>query len=204
MTSSSVIIPEYKPRLILASGSPRRRELLEAMGCQFSVQSADIDERQKKTECTNDYVARLAQEKARAVLDLQSVSDHPHAILAADTIVAQDDMIFGKPIDQADAFRMWSKLQDNSHTVTTGVCLIFGDVVQSCIVQSAVQLGTISDAQMRRYWQSGEPLDKAGAYAIQGLASAWVKLIHGSYSNVVGLPLRETNELLTLVDHNWL
>lgn len=204
MTNLPITTQEPKPRLILASASPRRRELLDAMGCHFSVQSADIDEQQTVAECASDYVARLAHEKARAVFDLDMTSDHPVAILAADTIVAQGDIIFGKPKDQADAFQMWNSLQDASHTVITGVCLIFADGVQSCLVQSRVEFGPISDSQMHRYWQSGEPLDKAGAYAIQGLASAWVKLIHGSYSNVVGLPLRETNQLLSLVNHNWL
>lgn len=204
MTNSSVMVSKDKPQLILASGSPRRRELLESMGCQFSVQPADIDEGQKNKECATDYVTRLASEKARAVLDLQPESDHLKAVLAADTIVVQDEMVFGKPVDQADAFRMWNRLQAGSHTVITGVCLMIDDAIESCVVQSRVEFGEISDAQMHRYWGSGEPLDKAGAYAIQGLASAWVKLIHGSYSNVVGLPLRETNELLTLVDHNWL
>jgi septum formation protein len=204
MINPSAITQENKPQLILGSASPRRRELLQAMGCHFSVQSADIDEQQNVAEGASDYVARLALEKAQAAADLQLPSDHSVAILAADTIVVQANRIFGKPKDQADAFRMWNSLQDCSHTVITGVCLIFGDVVQSCLVQSRVEFGPISDQQMQRYWQSGEPLDKAGGYAIQGLASAWVKLIHGSYSNVVGLPLRETNQLLTLVEHNWL
>ena len=195
---------DHRSSLVLASASSRRRDLLQSMGCIFSVQVADIDESQREKESALDYVTRLAQEKALAVLERQQPADHKVAILAADTIVTKGDTIFGKPRDRQQAFQYWSELADSQHDVMTAVCLADRDKIEVKLVRSMVAFGSIEESQMYRYWLSGEPRDKAGAYAIQGLASAWVKFIHGSYSNVVGLPLRETNELLRKVGHNWL
>ena len=188
--------------LILASGSPRRRELLASMGLTFSVLVTDTDESRLDDEKPADFVGRLAQEKARAAQS--TIAPERAAILAADTIVVQGDTVFGKPRDFSDAQRMWQVLSNGQHQVMTAVCLVVHDKLETVNCLTEVQFGAISDAQMRAYWDSGEPLDKAGAYAIQGLASAWVKLINGSYSNVVGLPLHEVNRLLATIHKNWL
>ena len=188
--------------MILASASPRRRELLQQLGCQFCVESANIEESRHYNEPAKLYVQRMAEEKAASVL-----SKHPNddvAVLSADTIVTKQGAVYGKPRDQSDARRIWQSLSNSSHQVITAVCLMYRDNTEGCLVTTTVDFDPISEAQMTRYWQSGEPQDKAGAYGIQGLASAWVKLIHGSYSNVVGLPLRETNELLRKINHHWL
>lgn len=187
--------------LVLASASPRRSELLANMGVSFTVLATDIDESKFAYETPEDYVLRLAQGKAQAA---QASLPENVAILAADTIVVQDQIVFGKPIDFADAQRMWQALSNNRHQVLTAVCLIVRDKtdIVSCLTE--VHFGAITQTQMKAYWECGEPADKAGAYAIQGLASAWVQLINGSYSNVVGLPLREVNQLLTTIHKNWL
>ena len=202
--------------LTLASASPRRRELLSAMGCVFNIHHSGVDESRRKNESAHDFVVRLAQDKAlRAVTEIgggatdcikaaQRTTHPAMAILAADTIVTQGETVFGKPRDQQHALSMWQQLANSEHNVITAVCLAFHDRVEVQAVKTLVEFGAIDERQMQRYWRSGEPQDKAGAYAIQGLASAWVKLIHGSYSNVVGLPLRETNELLRKIDQNWL
>jgi septum formation protein len=196
--------------LILASASPRRSDLLTAMGSEFSIQSANIDESRCIGETPSSYVNRLAVEKASAVFEQQSNAQKSFAILAADTIVVQGETIFGKPRDKTHAFEIWQQLANSQHNVMTAVCLLVHDNIHGKLqpsvqtVATMVEFGAISDQQMHQYWATTEPADKAGAYAIQGLASAWVKLIHGSYSNVVGLPLRETNELLKEVGHNWL
>ena len=195
-----------KIKLILASASPRRRELLAQLGCKFSIESANIDETRHDSEPANLYVQRLAEEKAAYVLSQHKANDI--AVLGADTIVRKDDTVFGKPENKDDARRIWQLLSNSSHQVTTAVSLQYPENANFKIVTTAVtttvEFGSISDQQMERYWGSGEPQDKAGAYGIQGLASAWVKLIHGSYSGVVGLPLRETNELLRKINHHWL
>lgn len=188
--------------LILASGSPRRREMLTQMGVEFTVQVPDIDESRRPDELAEDYVTRLAREKARAVAAMQT--DKTIAILAADTIVVQGERIFGKPRDFAHAQQIWHNLSAAKHQVMTAVCLLVHDRLSVKLGLTEVEFATITERQMQAYWASHEPQDKAGAYAIQGLASAWVKVIHGSYSNVVGLPLREVNELLSTIEMNWL
>lgn len=188
--------------LILASGSPRRREMLTQMGVEFTVQVPDIDESRRPDELAEDYVTRLAREKARAVAAMQT--DKTIAILAADTIVVQGERIFGKPRDFAHAQQIWHNLSAAKHQVMTAVCLLVHDRLNVKLGLTEVEFATITERQMQAYWASNEPQDKAGAYAIQGLASAWVKVIHGSYSNVVGLPLREVNELLSTIEMNWL
>ena len=189
--------------LILASGSPRRQELLTQMHVPFTVHVPDIDESRKENELAEDYVLRLAREKADKVAqDFDSKSYR--GILAADTIVVRGEKIFDKPKDFDDACRIWNELSSGTHQVMTAVCLKFDDrklVKLSC---TDVEFALISSEQMDRYWQTGEPKDKAGAYGIQGFASAWVKQINGSYSNVVGFPLREVNQLLNEINMNWL
>lgn len=190
-------------QLVLASGSPRRSELLSQMGVEFSVSVSDIDETRKENELPEDYVVRLAREKAKAVQKLHSYNSKT-AILAADTIVVQADRVYGKPRDFEHAKRIWHALSATKHQVVTAVSLLVGDFMQVKVSVTEVEFSVINDAQMQRYWKTGEPTDKAGGYAIQGFASAWVKQIHGSYSNVVGFPLREVNQLLTTVQLNWL
>jgi septum formation protein len=188
--------------LVLASGSPRRREMLENMGVTFSVHVTDTDESRKDGEAPEDFVTRLARDKAKvAHTDLQQDGA---AILAADTIVVQGDVVYGKPKDFEHAQQIWHSLSANKHQVLTAACLFYDGRTNVKLGITEVEFGRISPEQMDRYWSTGEPLDKAGAYAIQGYASAWVKSIHGSYSNVVGLPLREVNELLVTIDRNWL
>ena len=188
-------------QLILASGSPRRKELLENMGVEFSVHVTNTDESRRESEAAEDFVTRLARDKARAA---QAELGTGAAILAADTVVVQGEKVFGKPRDFEHAQGIWRSLESSTHQVMTAVCLLNGDKIAVKIGVTDVEFGVIQAGQMQRYWDTGEPLDKAGAYAIQGFASAWIKLIHGSYSNVVGLPLREVNELLATIDRNWL
>lgn len=193
--------PSASIELVLASGSPRRKEMLENMGVEFNVHITNTDESRRETEAAEDFVIRLSRDKARAA---QAELGDGVAILAADTIVVQGEKVFGKPRDFEHAQRIWHSLSANSHQVMTAVCLLTGDKLAVKLGVTDVEFGVVHAEQMQRYWDTGEPLDKAGAYAIQGFASAWVKLIHGSYSNVVGLPLREVNELLATIDKSWL
>jgi len=204
MQTCPIIVADKATSLVLASSSPRRSKLLSEMGCEFYVQSADIDESKNTSESVNEYVLRLAEAKAMAVKPLLPDWSSSTAILAADTIVAQGEKVFGKPRNRSHAFEIWQQLSNTQHSVITAVCLHAFDRTELCLVSSDVEFAAINQYQMQRYWDSGEPQDKAGAYAIQGLASAWVQLVHGSYSNIVGLPLRETNQLLTRVQLNWL
>lgn len=189
-------------RLVLASASPRRRELLTGMGVDFDVRVADIDESRLEDELAEDYVIRLAREKAHKIST--QIADKNASILAADTIVVQGERVFGKPSDEEHARRIWQVLSGNKHQVMTAVCLLNEGKNQIKLSSTDVEFGRITEEQMKRYWSTGEPFDKAGAYAIQGFASAWVKQINGSYSNVVGLPLREVNQLLAEIGLNWL
>lgn len=192
-------------QLVLASGSPRRQEMLTQMGVEFSVHVTDTDEGRKDGEAPEDFVTRLARDKAKAAAqELELQSDGSIAVLAADTIVVQGDFVYGKPKDLEHAQQVWHSLSANKHQVMTAVCLLYNGKTNVRLGVTEVEFGRITTEQMQRYWQTGEPLDKAGAYAIQGYASAWVKLINGSYSNVVGLPLREVNEILATIDKNWL
>ena len=192
-----------KIKLVLASGSLRRREMLEQLGVDFTVHVTQTDETRNEGEQPEDFVARLARDKARAAQEQNSFDDTT-AILAADTIVVQNGRVYGKPSDFEHAKRIWQSLSGNRHQVMTSVSLLQGDSMQVKVSVTDVEFAVINDEQMQRYWETGEPLDKAGAYAIQGLACAWVKSINGSYSNVVGLPLREVNLLLSEVELNWL
>jgi len=191
-----------KTQLVLASASPRRRQMLEDLGVVFSVQVTDTDESRSQGEAPEDLVTRLARDKARTAQAALKQDDV--AILAADTIVVQGDTVYGKPSNFQDAQQIWHNLSANKHQVMTAICLFYEGRTNVRLSVTEVEFGRITPEQMERYWATGEPRDKAGAYAIQGYASAWVKLLHGSYSNVVGLPLRELNELLAIIDRNWL
>jgi septum formation protein len=177
---------------VLASRSPRRSELLTAAGVRFVVHAADIDETPQPRESPQAYVLRMAEEKARAV----HVSDS-EMILGADTTVVLGSEILGKPIDRADATRMLTALAGKRHDVLTGVCLIQnGRRIALELASTAVWFSPMTSEEIAEYVASGEPMDKAGAYAIQGIASRWVERIDGSYTNVVGLPVPLVYSLL--------
>lgn len=178
--------------VILASASPRRAELLAAAGIPFDVRPADVDETVAAGEAPEAYVRRLAEDKARAV-----AQQHPgRLVVAADTTVVVDGEIFGKPADTADAVRMLRRLSGRSHVVLTGVCVCGPGQQASAVDRTVVAFAPMSDGEIDAYVRSGEPMDKAGAYAIQGLASRYVTRIEGSYSNVVGLPVAVVFRLL--------
>lgn len=180
-------------RLYLASGSPRRRELLEQIGVAFSVLSAAIDETPHPAETPRAYVERLALGKARAGAALLTA---PGVVLGADTAVVLDGCILGKPLDAADSLATLAGLSGREHEVLTAVALVEGARSQVFSVSSRVGFRQISEEQAKAYWASGEPQDKAGGYAIQGLGAVFVQSLQGSYSAVVGLPLCETAQLL--------
>jgi septum formation protein len=180
--------------LVLASASPRRQELLRNAGILFTVQPADINETLLAGESPRDCAERLAREKALAVFQSQP----KNYVLGADTIVVVDDIILGKPRDADDATRMLRLLSGRTHSVITGVCLIspvasgrwsVASQTETASETTLVAMCEISDDEIRRYVATGEPMDKAGAYAIQGGASRWIPHLEGDYSNVVGLPV---------------
>ncbi|WP_141618538.1 nucleoside triphosphate pyrophosphatase [Myxococcus sp. AB036A] len=177
--------------LVLASASPRRRELLAQLDIRFTVSAADIDETPHADEAAEAYVGRLAREKARVV-----ASRHPGAwVLAADTTVALGAELLGKPRDAEEAQAMLTRLSGRTHDVYTGVALA-GRHEETLVVRTRVTFRSLSSGEMSWYANSGEPLDKAGAYAIQGKGGFLVAGVEGSTSNVVGLPLGETVALL--------
>ncbi len=181
-------------RLILASASPRRRALLAQIGVEFTCEPAHIDEAQYVDEDAPGYVQRIAQEKALTV-----AARYPapaYAVLAADTSVVIEDTVLGKPRDRADALGMLARLSGRSHVVLTAVCLHSATGMHRDLVTTEVAFITLSRTMCEAYLSTNEPWDKAGAYAIQGLGGAFVRSIRGSYSNVVGLPLCETWQLL--------
>ena len=184
--------------LFLASGSPRRRELLTQIGVPFQVVSASIDETPLSDECPAAYVERLARAKARAGREhlLGASVSAPFCVLGADTAVVLDDQILGKPVDEADALSMLMALSGREHDVLTAIAILAAERCETRVVRSRVSFRTISQQEAGQYWASGEPQDKAGGYAIQGLAAVFVAGLNGSYSGVVGLPVCETAELL--------
>ena len=185
--------------LYLASQSPRRRELLAQIGVQHQVVAASIDESRRSGEPAEQYVQRLAREKAAAgwrQLPILGLSAAP--VLGADTAVVVDGDILGKPSDAADAQMILRRLSGRSHDVMTGVAICDGVSEQVRISRTRVWFRALDDDEIAHYWNTGEPADKAGAYGIQGFAATFVERIDGSYSGVVGLPLFETAELLRL------
>lgn len=181
--------------IVLASASPRRQEILRNAGIPFSVQAADIDETPLKDELPRDCAERLAREKALTVWRMRPGD----MVLGADTIVVADGAILGKPFDGDDAVRMLRLLSGRVHQVITGVCVVGGrgdsqltssePETRTASETTSVTMNELSDAEIRKYVATGEPMDKAGAYAIQGIASRWIPRIEGDYSNVVGLPM---------------
>jgi len=175
--------------LILASRSPRRIDFLNNLGLQFQVLPADVDESFVEGETFEEHVLRLSEKKARAVSPR-----YPEAyVLGADTLVAVDDQLLGKPEDRAHAARMLRMLSDNTHRVISGFCIVresTGDIHAQC-VETDVTMREILPEEIEAYTATEEPLDKAGAYAIQGMAMTMVTEVNGSYTNVVGLPVPE-------------
>ncbi len=180
--------------ICLASRSPRRRELLHQIGVDFDVIDVDVDEQRGPQESAEAIVARVALDKARAGRSALPAGS-PMPVLGADTAVVIDDEVLGKPRDGADAARMLSLLSGRTHRVLTAVALVAGRETV-CVSTSKVTFRTLGDAECAAYWASGEPADKAGAYAIQGLAAVFISRLEGSYSGVMGLPLYETATLL--------
>jgi septum formation protein len=182
--------------LILASASPRRADLLRAAGFAFEVKPAHVDERVTAGETPAAYVARLAAEKAEAV----AAQAPGRVVLAADTTVVIDEAILGKPEDARSAGAMLRRLSGRTHEVLTGVCLVAGRAggpapVQALVARTSVTFAALGPAEIDWYVGTGEPMDKAGGYAIQGLGSRFVTEVCGSYTNVVGLPVAEVHGL---------
>lgn len=193
-------------RLILASASPRRAELLSAAGFAFEVRPVDVDERVRQNESPADYVCRLASEKSRRAIEMVAAAETPelklgptHAstiVLGADTAVVVDGRILGKPRDDYDARAMLERLSGRSHEVITGVSLRLATEELGGLETTTVWFRPLSSSEIAWYVSTGECRDKAGAYAIQGRASRFIPRISGSYANVVGLPIAMVSELL--------
>jgi len=194
-----------RTRIYLASRSPRRRELLKQIGVAFEVlvlrdhpgRNVDVDESQQPGESPDDYVRRVCRAKADSGwLRILQRRLRPFPVLAADTVVCVDEIILGKPPDSAHAAKMLRLLSGREHRVLTSVAVKLDERVELVVSESRVRFGELSEADIEAYVASGEPTDKAGAYAIQGRAGAFITELHGSYSGVMGLPLYETVELL--------
>ena len=179
--------------IILASASPRRAELLHQLQLEFVITPANIDETKFADESPQSYVQRVADAKANALRQHCSSTD---VVIAADTTVCMGESVYGKPLDQADCVRMLASLSGQTHIVYTAVVVSQGAYTGRALAATEVKFRTISEHEANQYWQTGEPLDKAGAYAIQGLGAVFVESIRGSYSSVVGLPLFELTQLL--------
>ena len=190
-------------KVILASQSPRRVTLLKQMGIDCEQMPADIDETALVNEAPADYVLRLAEQKALAIAS--KMQDNHLPILAADTTVALGHDILNKPTDDIDAFNMLKRLSGSTHFVHTAVALIFKNTCATTLNTTLVQMMPLSDAMIMDYIATSEHKDKAGSYAIQGIAGCWIEKITGSYSGVMGLPVHETALLLKKlkVSANW-
>jgi septum formation protein len=189
--------------IILASQSPRRVALLKQMGIDCTVMPADIDESVFDGESPSDYVLRLAKQKALVVAAKMHDKQLPALnlpILAADTTVALGNEILGKPENTADAFNMLKQLSGSTHQVHTAIAVMFNGKLETALNSTQVEMMLLSDAMISEYIASGEHKDKAGSYAIQGLAGCWIKKITGSYTGVMGLPLHETALLLDRIN----
>jgi septum formation protein len=193
MLKPSVLSP---PVIYLASRSPRRVELLLQIGLQCETLPADIDETQLKQETAQNYVIRLARQKAEACIQTLTKTQRERPVLAADTTVELAGALLGKPEHDRDARTMLNALSGSLHNVHTAVALAVADHIEVVISTTLVEMMTLTAAQIDAYIASGEHKDKAGSYGIQGLASAWIKRIEGSYSGVMGLPIYETAALL--------
>jgi len=193
-------IPRLPEQLVLASASPRRRDLLAGLQLDFEVRSAEIDESALTDELPEDHVVRLARAKA------QAVARPGELVLAAYTVVVLEGRILGKPADPADAHQMLSSLTGREHDVYTGVALFEPDrdTLVSASDRSEVRLATLDKDEISWYVSTGEPLDKAGSYAIQGLGALFVERVVGNYTNVVGLPLPLTRSLFRQLSYDIL
>ena len=181
------------PKLILASASPRRSELLSQIGVKFEVAAQHIDESPRSNESPEQLVMRLSQEKAAAGLAAHAQGS---VVIGSDTLVILGETIMGKPEDQADGQRMLAALSGAVHKVLTAVTVCDGKNSRTNLSSTRVKFRLITEAEASEYWQSGEPEGKAGGYGIQGLGAVFVESIEGSYSGVMGLPLFETAQLL--------
>ncbi len=203
MGSRLLCMGDESPALVLASASPRRRELLTQAGVRHEVMPADIDEQPRPNETPQALALRLAREKALVIA--RRLGPTPRrTVLGADTIVLLDEEIYGKPADSGDAMRLLRALTGRTHQVITAIAVVDSeslDVLDQA-VESRVTMRPANDDELRRYVETGEPLDKAGAYAIQGKGADLVSGLEGSLSNVIGLPIEETLELLARAGHN--
>jgi septum formation protein len=181
-------------KIILASASPRRVALLKQIGIDCIVMPADIDETALANELPAEYVLRLAAQKAQAIV--AKSPNQTMCILAADTTVALGNEILGKPENDEVAFNMLKKLSGSTHQVHTAIAVAFNGKLETALNSTQVEMMSLTDAMIREYVASGEHRDKAGSYAIQGLAACWIKKVTGSYTGVMGLPLHETALLL--------
>jgi len=179
--------------IILASSSPRRAELLRQIGTRFAIQPADIDETQLPDESAEVYVQRMAREKAETVA--QHIKEINLPVLGADTTVVLDKQVFSKPADKAEAIATLRALSGRSHRVLSAIAVVAEGRTELRLSETSVRFRDIKEQEYERYWSTGEPQGKAGAYAIQGLGAVFVDGITGSYSGVVGLPLSQTFEL---------
>ncbi|MCL9775113.1 Maf family protein [Vibrio methylphosphonaticus] len=186
-----------KYKIVLASTSPRRKELLDQLGYEFSTISPDIEELKGEQESAEAYVERLSLEKALAGLNASEGDDNNDAVvIGSDTVVVQNGKVLEKPVDFDDAQRMLQLLANNQHQVMTAVSVVSTNKQASVVVKTDVWFKPLTDNEIQQYWLSGEPQDKAGSYGIQGLGGRFVSRIEGSYYAVVGLPLYETDQLL--------
>lgn len=180
------------PSVVLASASPRRRELLQQIAVSFEVCTVDVDESMLPDESISQLLVRLSRQKALAGLE-----KFPEAVvIGSDTMVVVDGLACGKPQDRDHGLHMLKSLSGNTHQVMTGVAVVSAEREDVLIQCSTVRFNTLSEAEIVAYWDTGEPLDKAGGYAIQGLAAQFIESIEGSYSGIMGLPLFETAQLL--------
>jgi len=186
------------PLILLASASPRRSELLRQVGIAHEVRPVDVDESVRPDEAPSAYVLRLAEAKAAALWQ-QLDAGQRLPVLAADTTVALEGEIFGKPADAAEARAMLGRLSGRTHEVHTAVAVLHAGGAAARVSSSSVSLRELSSAEIDWYWNTGEPADKAGGYAVQGRAAVFIRHIAGSYSGIMGLPLYETWELLAPV-----
>ena len=186
------------PLIYLASASPRRSALLDQIGIAHRVQPVDVDETAHGGESPEQYVRRLAVLKAETLWQ-RLAAPQRQPVLGADTAVVLDDRILGKPRDEQDCVKMLTLLSARTHKVFTAVALRASDGCESRVNVSEVTFRKLADEEIRRYWRSGEPADKAGAYAVQGRAALFIERIAGSYSGIMGLPLFETGELLAAI-----
>ncbi len=178
--------------LVLASGSPRRKELLAQLGYQFEVVTTDVEECREQHETAEQYVARLSKDKALAGVKLRPES----VVIGSDTIVVCDQRVLEKPDNLAHAKQMLTMLSNRKHQVMTAVTVANTQIQDTVVVTTDVWFKPLSEQEIEQYWQTGEPCDKAGSYGIQGIGGRFVSRIEGSYYAVVGLPLYETDQLL--------